>query len=83
MNKLEIFKAVTGFVIGAGVSQIITGIVVNNVALDTNTQKVLAFAGKTGITMLVSDAVRAHTDTKIDSAAAWMTKNVHVNVTHL
>lgn len=78
MNKREIVKTVTGFVVGAGVSKIIADAVVNNVSQEKNLQKAVVFAGKTGITMVVSDAVRAHTDAKIDAVADWMKRTIEV-----
>lgn len=77
MNKLGVFKAVTCFLVGAGVSQIVSGIVDANVPQNTKTEKVLVFAGKTGISMLVSEAVRIHVGIKIDDVAASMSKLVN------
>lgn len=76
MSYLDLFKQGVSLVIGAGVSQIVTGVVNSTTPQEQFLQKGLVFAGRTGITMLVSDAVRDHVDVKIDMAAAWISSNV-------
>ena len=70
MTKLDVIKAGTGFAIGAGVSRIIAGIVANNVPQETQYQKVVVFAGRVGVAMVVSEVVSDHVDSKIDAIAA-------------
>jgi hypothetical protein len=69
MDGIKTAKDLVGVVVGSGVSLIIAGIVKNNV----HSEKPIAliFAGRTGLSMMVSDAVKAHTDTKIDAAISW------------
>jgi hypothetical protein len=71
MDGIKTAKDLVGVVVGSGVSLIIAGIVKNNVHSEKPIEKALIFAGRTGLSMMVSDAVKAHTDTKIDAAISW------------
>lgn len=76
MTKLEVLKSTVSFAVGAGVGQIVSGIVDNNVPQETIFQKVFVFAGKTGITMVAGEVVKNHVSSKIDLAAEWVSDNV-------
>lgn len=76
MSGLGIFKAAVGIVVGAGVSKIVEGVVHKNIdEPESKLEKVLIFAGTTGLSLLISDMTTDHLDTKIDIAAerirAW------------
>lgn len=76
MTKLEITKAVTSFVVGAGTSKIITQIIKNNTSPENVTETVTMTAGAVVLGMMVADVSKKYTDTKIDEIADWWTKNV-------
>lgn len=76
MTKLEIFKAALGFTVGAGVSQIISGVVDSLVPQDTMPQKVCVFAGKMGISMVVSEVVKNKVNDTVDETAVWIKTNI-------
>jgi hypothetical protein len=78
MNKLEILKQAAGLVAGLGVSKIVAGIVANNVATETNYQKVVVFAGRTAIAAVISSVVQDHINTVVDDGAAWVNSNILV-----
>lgn len=74
MDPLKITKEVVGFVVGAGVSKIVADVVANNVTQNTKLQKIVVYAGRIGIGMIVSEVVRAHVDKRIDDTAANIKK---------
>lgn len=69
MDGRKIVKKVSGFVIGAGISQIIWSIVDNNTPQDkTLTQELPVTAAKFATTMVIQDVIQERVDTKIDKA---------------
>lgn len=70
MSGLGIFKAAVGIAVGAGVSEIVKGVVEKNMdEPDSKLSKFLIGAGTFGLTLLISDLTTDHLDTKIDMAA--------------
>lgn len=76
MENIDIIKKVVGFTVGVGVTHVLSGIVDNNVQQETGLQRVITFAGKTAITMVVKEIVQDHVDAKIDKAHDWWKINV-------
>ena len=72
LDKIKIGKQITGGIVGAGVTQIVNGFVDAVITPQTVVQRVLIFAGKTGISMLAADLVKQHVDEKIDEAVEWV-----------
>lgn len=77
--KLDILKQALGLVAGLGVGKIVSDIVVNNVTSENKYHKVIVFAGKTGISMVVSAAIQNRIDANVDEAAAWVNSNILIN----
>lgn len=75
MNKIQIAKAVTNFVVGVGTSQIVASVVKNNVATENVPQQVAVFAGRVVLASMVGEAAEKHTSAKIDSAVDWYNQN--------
>ena len=69
MNKLDITKTVIGFVVGAGTTKIVTGIILHN----TDPEKV---TDKVAIGSMTADLTKKYTSAKIDEIAEWWDKNV-------
>lgn len=67
--KLEVFKVVTGLVVGSGVHKITSEIINNIVIPQTNFQKVVIAVGKLGISMTASAVVVKHVNSEIDEYA--------------
>lgn len=76
ITKLDLAKSVTNLVIGAGISLIVDGVVKNNVTPKNLLQRGLIFAGRTGISMVLSDVTKTHTDAKFDAAETWWKENI-------
>ena len=74
MDTVGAVKAVTGFVIGAGISSITAEIVKNNVPKSNVYNNITVAAAKFGIAMTVSEIVRRTTDAKIDDIVAVIKK---------
>lgn len=75
MKKLDIVKAVTTFIVGAGTTQIVNGIVTSNTAPEKVTDKVAVKGASVVIGMMAADATKSYTDEKIDEVAAWYNEN--------
>jgi len=75
----KIAKPVVGFAVGAGIGQIVRGIVADSVPTDNAYQKVTVYAGQTVVSMAASDVARLYTDAKIDALAAWISKTFAKN----
>jgi hypothetical protein len=73
LDAMKILKTGVGFAIGGGVATIVSGFVQAVTAPETSLQRGLVFAGRTGISMLVSDLVKEHVNGKIDDAHEWVT----------
>lgn len=76
MTKLDFLKKTVSVVVGLGVTKIVSGIISNNVVIDTNTQAVTVHSASFVIGMAAGDSLSDFTDAKIDEAAAWWDKNV-------
>lgn len=76
MQKLDIFKGAVGFVVGAGVNHIVSGVVDSLVPQTNPYQKVVVFAGKMGIGMTTGAIVKKHVNSEIDEMADWYNKHV-------
>lgn len=72
LDKVKIGKQLVGAIVGAGVNQIVNGFVEAVTAPQTPIQRILIFAGRTGISMVVADKVKTHVDDKIDEAVDWV-----------
>ena len=71
MQKIEIIKTVTRFVVGAGTSKIVDGIVRNNTDAKNIYEKIAI--GVAGIVAgaMAADAAKEYTDAQIDEIADW------------
>lgn len=69
MNKLEIVKKATSFVVGSGTGTIAGSIIRNNVAPGNVYQKVSVLAASIVIGSMASEATRDHTEKQIDQIA--------------
>lgn len=76
MNKIEIAKKLTNFVVGIGTGAIIGGIARNNTNYNNIITKVTVTAAVIVISKMTSDAIDAYTDRKIDEIADWYRENV-------
>lgn len=84
MNKLEIAKSVTGFVVGTGTTKIVMAIVKNNIQIRQAadavtprvTDKVAVAAGACVLGAMAADASKKYTDTKIEEIATWWAENI-------
>lgn len=69
MNKLDIAKAATSFVVGMGVSRTVNGIVQTNVPLTTIIDKVTVTASTFVVGSMAAASTKKYTDAKIDEFA--------------
>lgn len=76
MNKLDITKTVIGFVVGAGTTKIVTGIILHNTDPEKVTDKVAIAAAGVAIGSMTADLTKKYTSAKIDEIAEWWDKNV-------
>jgi hypothetical protein len=71
-QPLDVLKAGVGLVTGIGISAIVSAIVKETTPTNNPYQAATVFAGRLGLTMLASEAVRSVTDRKIDSAVEFV-----------
>lgn len=71
MNNIEIAKRVTSFIVGAGTTQIVRGIVTNNTAPNNKADQAAIIGASFVIGSMAADAVRAHSDKMIDELVEW------------
>lgn len=76
MNKVQIAKCVTNFVVGTGVSTIVKGIVKNNVSVVKPQEQAAVYVGMFVLSSMAVDAVSTYTDSKIDEAIDWWNQNI-------
>lgn len=76
MNKLDIAKLAVNFVVGAGVTKIVTGIIKNNTNPEKLTDVVAIYSGGAMLGAMVADKTKDYTSEKIDEVADWWTKNI-------
>lgn len=74
MNKLDFTKSVVGFIVGAGTTKIVNGIIVSNTSPEKVTDKVAILASSMVIGNMAADATKKHTSAKIDEIAVWYNK---------
>lgn len=79
MTKIELAKNVTRFVVAAGVTKIVSGIVKHNTEPEKVTDQVAISAGAVVMGMMVADAAESYTDAKIDAIVTWWTENIKKN----
>lgn len=71
MNTVQIAKAATKFIVGAGTSKIVHTIIKNNVDPQNTYDTVTVFAGSLVIGSMAANATQEYTDAKIDKFVAW------------
>jgi hypothetical protein len=76
MNKLDIAKKAVSFVVGAGVSKIVAGIIQNNTSPEKLTDKVALVSASLVVGAMATDATSKYTNAKIDELATWYNENV-------
>lgn len=82
MTKIEILKLATRFVVGAGTTTISKSIIDNNVASGGIYHRVTVAAASAVIGSMASEAVKSHTDAKIDHVVElWNKTKFHVTDT--
>jgi hypothetical protein len=75
-DVFKIVKGATGLLVGSGVSVIVSQMIDKNTSYTNLLQRVVIFAGKTGISLTVSDLVEDHIGKKIDNVEKWWDENV-------
>lgn len=73
---LAITKKAVSFVVGAGTSQIVKGIIVNNTSPEKVTDKVAIATASVVIGSMVADATSKYTDAKLDEFTNWWNEKV-------
>lgn len=76
MNKLELTKYVTSFIVGAGTTRIVSGIINNNTEIRHVADQVTVISASVVIGSMASAATRDYTNAKIDEVAAWYRQNI-------
>lgn len=76
MTKLDLAKTAVNFVVGAGVSKIVVGIIKNNTDPEKVTDIVSIYVGGAALGSLVAHHTKEHTSKMIDEAAEWWTENI-------
>lgn len=76
MSKTQLFKTITTFVVGAGTTRIVNGIVQTNVPTEKVTDKVAVTAASFVIGSMAADATKKYTDTAIDEVIDLYNKTV-------
>jgi len=72
--KVDLVKTVVGISVGIGIQLIVSGIVKNNVVATRPIQKPFIWAGTQGVSSLVGEVTRRHTDDQIDAVVNWWEK---------
>lgn len=73
---LAIAKKTASFVVGAGTSQIVKGIIKNNTSPEKTVDMVAIAGASVVIGAMAADATRSYTDAKFDAAVSWWKENV-------
>jgi hypothetical protein len=76
VTKLDLAKLAVNFVVGAGVTKIVTGIIVSNTDPEKVTDKVAIIVGGAMLGSMVAHHTKEYTSKSIDDAAAWWTENI-------
>ena len=66
MTKLQLVKTATSFIVGAGTTKIVSGIIQNNVSPANAADKVAIAGAAFVIGSMAADATRRYTDSAID-----------------
>lgn len=76
MDKIAIAKRAVNFVVGAGVTKVVAGIIANNTDPQKVTDKVAIGSAAFVLGAIAADATTSYTDAKIDKLVAWWDDNV-------
>lgn len=76
MTKIDLAKNVTRFVVGAGVTKIVSGIVKHNTDPEKVTDIITITTASAALGMMVADKTQEYTDTKIDELVSWWYENI-------
>lgn len=79
MSKRDIAKKMTAFVVGAGVTKIVAGVIANNTAPTRVTDKVSIVAAAFVLGGIAADAASKYTDSQIDKIVDFWNENVKKN----
>jgi hypothetical protein len=71
MDKVQTVKLITKFIVGIGVTKIVSSIVDNNVQPRGSIDKVFIQGGSLAAGFMAADAVGHYTDEKIDELFSW------------
>jgi hypothetical protein len=71
-QPLDVVKSGVGLIAGIGINAILSAIVKETTPTDNPYQAATVFAGRLGLTLLASEAVRTVTDRKIDEAVEFV-----------
>lgn len=76
MTRIDLVKTATGLVVGSGISHIVAGVIKNTVVPKNIIDAGCIFAGRIGISMVLTDVTTKHINNKIDDAVTWLQQNV-------
>lgn len=76
LTGLDITKKAVGFVVGAGTTRIVVGIIENNTDPEKLHEKAAIITAGVVIGSMAKDATQKYTDAKIDEIAAWWKENI-------
>lgn len=77
MYTKNVIKKVAQVALRPAIVHVVTGAVAMNVPQVNKAQRVLTFYGKIVIASMIIDHASVHVDTKIDTAAQWLSKYVN------
>lgn len=72
MDKIDITKKISSFVVGMGTGKIVTAVIGANVPTDSIIEKITVYSAGVVIGMMAKDATKQYTDVKIDEAVAFV-----------
>ena len=76
MNKVELTKTVTNFIVGIGTQKIVYDIVKSHARPQNNIDVVTIYAGTLVVGNMAADASKKWTGAKIDEIVGWWKTNV-------
>lgn len=74
MDKIGIVKNIASFVVGAGASRIVSGIIKNNTSPDKIHDQIAIASATVVLGSMAAKATKTHTDSMIDEAVAAFNK---------
>jgi heme O synthase-like polyprenyltransferase len=74
MTKTDLAKRVVTVIVALGTSRIISGIINNNAAPQTNIEQITVRAAGYVVGAMAADAMKKYTDAKIDEIVSWCEK---------